>query len=161
MTKEKYWKVFLKTDDSYKGYLHYKQKIKKFKKGEKLTSYSPSISEALLFNTENFKELYRIECIEFDSIEFANIIHLDFNACVKNNNAEVLVKIIDPSGNTINWIKKYTRSFLEGNNCDGGDLYLQIDPVPSCSQLIISVRAIDDELIVKGLSVTFEKNKSF
>jgi len=161
MTKEKYWKVFLKTDDSYKGYFLYQKKLKRFKKGKKLHTYTASFTDPLLLNNKDFKELYNIECVEFDSIEFANIIHLNFDGCVTNNNTEILIKVMDPNGKNIHWTKKNTRYFYEENNCDDGELYIIIDPVPPCSKLIISTRAIDDELIVKKLSVTFEKNISF
>jgi hypothetical protein len=158
MTKEKYWKVFLSTDDSYKGYFLYQDRLTKYKKGKEIATYSKIVADPTVVSKDKLEIIYSTDSIGFANMEKVNVVHLKFDGCIKDNDSEILFRLIDSNNKAINWTKKSTRYFLKEDNCDGGELYISIGPLSEKTKLVISARTLSGEWKIDNLDIVFESN---
>jgi hypothetical protein len=128
MDKDKYWKVFLRTDDRFKGLV--------WKRNYDFTQYK-TLKEIIigdLFIPGNrFNIIRKISSKEIPGFQDLNILQILINNDFKvNNDARIIFDIIDSSGNNnSNWFERYLIQFTENgfNRWQTGVYNFEIPPI--------------------------------
>ncbi len=111
MNKEKYWKVFLKTDERYRGLL--------WKKNADLRQFS-LVKEILIGNVisspkNKFQLIYQNRSRSIPGFQHVSLIRISFaNRFLADNNSKIIVRIYDVgTGKTDYWFDPYLIHFAQ------------------------------------------------
>lgn len=148
MDKEKYWKVFLKTDEQYKGLIWKKKPKKKYL--EERAVFSTEDAEVEAFSTKLLFE------IPMDDFEQMNFIHLSFyNDFMESDKAKILVTVYDRITDTVlyhhgRFIIHFHESELGINH--QGEYYFELPLFPVQNEMILTIEIASKDRLCKLLN---------
>jgi hypothetical protein len=157
MNKDKYWKVFLKTDDRYKGILIKKQ----FNYGEYQLLKEFNIGYVHIPSDTN-KVICKIYSSKIPEFQDATLIQILIdNDYIEKDNSKVLVTIDDPGGNhNYSYVWRYFIQFAgnEFGQRQTGFYDFEIKKTDQNEKIISIVMISDTEKILENVRIRFLKH---
>ncbi len=145
MNKEKYWKVFLKTDSRYKGLLWKNQ----YDEHQYTVARKVFVGDITGTQKNKSQLIYKTNSSSIPDFNRISIIRISFvNQFSENNNAKIIVRIVDAAtGKTDYWYDPYLIHFAgkELGQWQKGTFNYEFKPLADGKERIITVRLFSEE----------------
>jgi len=157
MNKEKYWEVFLKTENRYKGLLW----KKKYDEHQYVVVKKVFTGEITSTKKNKLQLIYQVNSMSIPNFNRVSLIRISFdNKFSENNNAKIIVRIRDAAtGETDYWFDAYLIHFAQGQlgQWQKGSYNYIFQPMTDDKEKIITVKLFSEKQasILKKFQIEF------